>query len=182
MHSSCGSPLLLISKGQRPARAEGSSCLMTVLGGLELHSVRPWMLRARYAVSVAVITSAALGRRCSSRPVSYAVGDVGFLFALGKVGGDAIRISPAGILDPLWGGESRGRAENEASNHHSCVPQFHGTPHRGLLSWRFIAHLSDQLPLATQKNANADGPEPPVWSNMPLSEHIRHLRARKAHE
>jgi hypothetical protein len=74
------------------------------------------MLGARYAVSVAVITSAALRRRRSSRPVGYAVGDVGFLFALGKVGRDAVRISPTGVLDPLWGGESRGRAENEASN------------------------------------------------------------------
>jgi hypothetical protein len=92
------------------------------------------MLRARYAVSVAVITSATLGRRRSGRPVGYAIGDVGFLFALGKVGGDAIRISPTGILDPLWGGDSRGRAENEASKRHSCVPEFHGTPHRGLLS------------------------------------------------
>jgi hypothetical protein len=104
------------------------------------------MLRARYAVSVAVITSAAVGRRRSSRPVGYAVGNVGFLFALGKVGRDAFGISPTGILDPLWGGENRGRAENEASNRHSCVPQFHGTPHRGLLSWRFIAHLSDHHP------------------------------------
>ena len=42
----------------------------------------------------------------------------------------AVRISPTGILDPLWGGESWGRVENEASNRHSCVPQFHGTPHR----------------------------------------------------
>ena len=83
---------------------------------IRLHSVPwPWMLRARYAVSVAVITSAALGRRRSSRPVGYAVGPVGFLFAPGKVRRDALRISPACILDPLWGGECRGCGENNSS-------------------------------------------------------------------
>src|SRR5262245_18590386 len=82
------------------------------------------MLRARYAVSVAVITSAALERRCSSRPVGYAVGDVGFLFAPTKVGRDAVRISPARILDPLWGSECRGRAENNSSGEYRF--QFHG--------------------------------------------------------
>ena len=39
-----------------------------------------------------------MGRRRSSRPVGYAVGDVGFLFAFGKVGRDALCTSPAGIL------------------------------------------------------------------------------------
>src|SRR6185312_2141639 len=75
------------------------------------------MLRARYAVSVAVITSAALGRRCSSRPVGYAVSDVGFLFAFGKVGRDALRISPACILDRLWSSECRGRENQSQTNY-----------------------------------------------------------------
>ena len=104
------------------------------------------MLRARSAVSVAVITSAALGRRLSSRPVGFAVGDVGFPFACAKVGRDALRISPTCILDRLWGGESRDRAENEANNRHRCVPQFHGTPHRGACCPGVLSHnLSDQL-------------------------------------
>ena len=105
-------------------------------------SLIPWMLSARYAVPVAVITSATLGRRRSSRPVGYAVGDVGFLFAFGKVGRDALRISPTCILDRLWGGESRGQAENEASNRHRCVPQFHGTPHRGACCPGVLSHTS----------------------------------------
>jgi hypothetical protein len=71
-----------------------------------LHLV-PGMLRARYAVSVAIITSAALGRRRSSRPVSYAVGPVGFHFSPTERRANAMRISPACILDPLWC--SRGR-------------------------------------------------------------------------
>jgi hypothetical protein len=91
----------------------------------------PRILRTRYAVSIAVVASAALWRRGSSCPVGYAVGDVGFLFARGKVGRDAVRISPTGSLDPLRGGESQGRAENDASNRHGCAPQFHGPPHGG---------------------------------------------------
>src|SRR5262245_19122786 len=80
----------------------------------QLHSV-PWMLRSRYAVSVAIITSAALGRRRSSRPVSYAVGPVGFNFSPTERRANAIRIFPTGILDPLWGGECRGSGENNSS-------------------------------------------------------------------
>src|SRR5262245_54519840 len=59
---------------------------ITWMAGGQLQSVPwPWVLRARYAVSVAVVTSAALGRRRSSRPVGFAVGDVGFLFAPTKI-------------------------------------------------------------------------------------------------
>ena len=99
-------------------QAIGAKRLRCAECGGQLHSV-PWMLRARYAVSVAVITSAALGRRRSSRPVGYAVGTVGFLFAPGKVRRDALRISPTCILDPLrsrecWGGRSAYKSnENE---------------------------------------------------------------------
>jgi hypothetical protein len=71
-----------------------------------------------------------MGRRRSNRRVGYAVGDVSFLFAFGKVGRDSLGISPARILDPLWGGESRRRTENEAGYRHGCVTQFHGTPHQ----------------------------------------------------
>ena len=68
------------------SRGEWKTCWASVDGGYKVHgnaplyrmlrtaSLVPWMLRARYAVSVAVITSAA-GRRRSSRPVGYAVGD-----------------------------------------------------------------------------------------------------------
>src|SRR5262245_33440631 len=108
------------------------------------------MLRARYAVSVAIITSATLGRRRSSRPVGFAVGDVGFPFAPTKIGRDAVRISPARILDPLWGSECRGRAENNSSGEYRF--QFHGTN-----SWRGI-HIGSsthgtllEIPVLTEK-------------------------------
>src|SRR5262245_44951935 len=88
------------------------------------HSV-PWMLRARYAVSVSVITSAALGRRRSSRPVGYAVGNIGIPLPTSGRWENSIGISPTGILDPLGGSEGRGRGENNSSGEYRF--QFHGT-------------------------------------------------------
>src|SRR5262245_37484024 len=59
------------------------------------------MLRTRYAVSVAIITSAALGRRRSSRPVGYAAGNIVIAFPTSGRRENSIGISPTGILDPL---------------------------------------------------------------------------------
>src|SRR5262245_4761435 len=81
------------------------------------------MLRARYAVSVAVITSAALGRRRSSRPVSYAVGKIVIPFPTSGRWENSIGVAPTGSLNPLGRGEGRGRGENNSSGQYRF--QFH---------------------------------------------------------
>ena len=74
---------------------------------------------ARQSISVAVcVLAARWWRRRSSRPVGYAVGNIGFLFGFGKDGRDALRRSPAEIPDPPWGGGCRGRAEYETRDDH----------------------------------------------------------------
>ena len=52
-----------------------------------------------------------------------------------------MRISPAGILDPLWSGKCRGRAKYETRDDHHKY-QFHGTPPASSI----LAPLSDQFP------------------------------------
>jgi len=73
--------------------------------------VRPVALDS---IPVAGITLAALGRRRSSRPVGYAVGDVGFLFPGSERREDSIGSSPTGSLNPLGGGECRAVAKTKA--------------------------------------------------------------------
>src|SRR5262245_45838043 len=111
-----GSDSLPLRRSEASGRHHGASlgALRCAVACGQLHSV-PWKLRARYTVSVAIITSAALGRWRSSRPVSYAVGPVGFHFSPTERRANAIRIFPTGILDPLWGGECRGCGENKNS-------------------------------------------------------------------
>jgi len=126
--------------------------------GGQLHSVKPWRMvdvlgkplgrrgwsknqrppaanlsSASQSISVAVCVPAVpWGRERSSRIVSLATGYPALSFSGIKRRTDANGIMPTGILDPLRDGWCRGRAENEASNRHRCVPKFHGTPHRGL--------------------------------------------------
>lgn len=65
------------------------------------------------SISVAVITLAALGRRRSSRPVGYAIGNIGFPFPGSERRENSIGGSPTGSLNPLGGGKCRGR-ENQS--------------------------------------------------------------------
>jgi hypothetical protein len=113
-------------------------------------SGRPYYICPRRPVAldsipVAGITLAALGRRRSSRPVGYAIGDVGFLFPGSERREDSIGGSPTGSLNPLGGGECRGR-ENQSPKdyrnelHGGCLLVVLEVTHRlaGLPSYRLL--------------------------------------------
>ncbi len=75
------------------------------------------------SISVAVRTSAALRWRRSSRPVSYAIGNVGFSFPGSERRQNPIGRSPTGSLNPLGGGKCRGR-ENQSQTDYRA--ELHG--------------------------------------------------------
>ena len=121
----------------RLSRGEWWTCWASRLGVEgEVKNQRPPaanLSSASQSISVAVCVPAVpWGRERSSRIVSLATGYPALSFSGIKRRTDANGIMPTGILDPLRDGGCRGRAENEASNRHRCVPKFHGTPHRGL--------------------------------------------------
>jgi hypothetical protein len=80
------------------------------------------------SISVAVIAPAPLGRRRSSRPVGYAIGDIGFSFSEIERRKNAIGGSPTGTLNPLGRGNGRGRRDHKACNASLGKGQLHDTP------------------------------------------------------
>ena len=78
------------------------------------------------SIPVAVVTLAVLGRRRPSRPVGYAIGNIGFPFPGTERRENATAGSPAGRLDPLGCGKCRGREkENQTDDrnelHGGCL-------------------------------------------------------------
>ena len=80
------------------------------------------------SISVAVRTPAALRWRRSSRPVSYAIGNVGFSFPGSERRENSIGGSPTGSLNPLGGGKCRGRGEYDTREKYHHKFHLHRTP------------------------------------------------------
>ena len=103
------------------------------------------MLRARYAVSVAVITSLRPWGGGVQPSVGYPVCTVGFLFAPVKVGRDALRIRQHASSTHCGAANAGVGLRTKPAIVIIAYLSFMGHLIGGLLSWRFIAHLADQL-------------------------------------